>query len=928
MKQKLIAPILSLVGAGLFVATVLIAAPLPTLAQIPITPGLTIYTQTFDTLANSGVHTWTDDSTLLAWYSNQAAYSADDGLSNTGGLYSYGPDGSPERALGSMGTGTANPILYGVRFRNTADFALSGFVISYTGEQWRSGRAHNTLEFAYQVGAVVTDISSGAWTAAPALNLVGPVIGNPTGPISPPVQIPTSGALNTQVLPGQEIMFRWQDVDDWNMDQGLAVDDLSILPQTSSILTMTKRIEPSGIISYHSAVTYTIVLSNLGGLLEPAARISDSLPAGVDFAGWLVQPSGATQDGDLVSWSGSLSATQALTLAFSAAHTGSYGDVIANTAEYTGVGGIGSATATFKVEAELLPELQVSKQVSLSEVFVYDGQSALVTYTIAVSNTGIGEARDVVLTDTLPVGFDYVSDTSGVPPTMVDGSLVWELGNLPLASLAGSRYFQLIASATEAITQSRLYTNQASVTAANDLGGAIANASLWVWRIVPIAAARAGADGETFAIEGRVIVVPGTFRASEWALQDSSGGIAVSYTPPPAVALGDSVRLAGTRSTWNEQEQMTAPDLFVNLGPGLEPAPISYATGDAAAGLSEGWLTHLRGRVSGLVDCPSTSGYQFLLDDGSGAATVMIVLGTGIDVCQMGVTNTSYIHVVGFSTQSLAGYQLRPRQPADIILPVEYTWTGEQGTDWGNPGNWVSSAGTAPGRYDRATIPSVASNWPIVAALARADKLTIAPGAYLTVTKGHTLTVESSLVNSGTLALTQYVAGASRARFHIYNSAALPVYYGLVISPSASMGDIGVTIRGGQCGEAGTLPQTIRRCFGIAPQIASTAVITFFYQADEANGNINPQVYHWTPPAWITQTFYANGSPDADWQWVAAWVSNYSPFALKDPATGDPGAPTSVTVRSLVARQALPVLLAAGLLILAAAGLVLARRTV
>ncbi len=99
--------------------------------------------------------------------------------------------------------------------------------------------------------------------------------------------------------------------------------------------------------------------------------------------------------------------------------------------------------------------------------------------------------------------------------------------------------------------------------------------------------------------------------------------------------------------------------------------------------------------------------------------------------------------------------------------------------------------------------------------------------------------------------------------------------------------------------------------------------MTFFYHTDEANGNVNPQVYHWSPPAWITQTFYASGSLDADWQWVAAWVSSYSPFALKDPS-----APTSVTVHSLVAHQALPALLAAGLLILAAAGVMLARRTV
>ena len=54
-----------------------------------------------------------------------------------------------------------------------------------------------------------------------------------------------------------------------------------------------------------------------------------------------------------------------------------------------------------------------------------------VTYTLSLSNQGDLPADGIVITDTLPTGLTYISDTSGLPLTMPGpGILVWSVGSL------------------------------------------------------------------------------------------------------------------------------------------------------------------------------------------------------------------------------------------------------------------------------------------------------------------------------------------------------------------------------------------------------------------------------------------------------------------------------------------------------------------
>jgi len=113
-------------------------------------------------------------------------------------------------------------------------------------------------------------------------------------------------------------------------------------------LPLQKSVLPTEPIAYHGSVTYTLSLSNTG-LLSDTATLTDTLPAGVAFGGWVNEPAGTIRNGGAITWTGTISTGEAVTLAFTATHTGDYGDTITNTAYFSGTDQTGSSAATFAV---------------------------------------------------------------------------------------------------------------------------------------------------------------------------------------------------------------------------------------------------------------------------------------------------------------------------------------------------------------------------------------------------------------------------------------------------------------------------------------------------------------------------------------------------------------------------------------------------
>jgi uncharacterized repeat protein (TIGR01451 family) len=124
-------------------------------------------------------------------------------------------------------------------------------------------------------------------------------------------------------------------------------------------LSLTKTAVPTSNVAYGGTVTYTVVLSATGARIDPAVRVTDTLPAQVDFGRWIVQPAGASVANDEITWNGMLNAGQVVTFTFRVTNTSSVGETVTNTARFSGTLQIGTAEAVFSVAPEVKVYLPV-----------------------------------------------------------------------------------------------------------------------------------------------------------------------------------------------------------------------------------------------------------------------------------------------------------------------------------------------------------------------------------------------------------------------------------------------------------------------------------------------------------------------------------------------------------------------------------------
>jgi hypothetical protein len=241
-------------------------------APVPVS-GSGAYSQNFDTLPASGTAPWTDDSMIAGWYSQRSGSGVDilagTGSSTAGGLYSYGPTSSAERALGTLGSGVVGSFAHGLLLQNSSEVPVTINSLAYTGEQWRkSGETDPqvvTLWYKLSQTAVTTPspASDVGWTA------ISP------GGFSSPVNTTTGAALdgneaanrvpvainpNLSIPGGHYLMLRWKDPDHTGTDHGLAIDDVSVSWVVSPVITLTASpgTFPENAGSGASAATVTI----------------------------------------------------------------------------------------------------------------------------------------------------------------------------------------------------------------------------------------------------------------------------------------------------------------------------------------------------------------------------------------------------------------------------------------------------------------------------------------------------------------------------------------------------------------------------------------------------------------------------------------------------------------------------------------------
>jgi len=176
------------------------------------------------------------------------------------------------------------------------------------------------------------------------------------------------------------------------------------------VVSIAKEVEVPEILNPGETITYTLGLSNTSGSPALNVQMTDTLPVGVTFGGWVLQ-NGADETGGVITWGGDLN--EALTFIFTVTvdyDPSFYGQTVINTVLFTSDNaGSGTASAEFTVET---PELSIVKTVETANDPALPGDP--LTYTVVVRNEGTTGAVDVHILDTLPA---YVIG-SGVDTTV------------------------------------------------------------------------------------------------------------------------------------------------------------------------------------------------------------------------------------------------------------------------------------------------------------------------------------------------------------------------------------------------------------------------------------------------------------------------------------------------------------------------------
>ena len=172
--------------------------------------------------------------------------------------------------------------------------------------------------------------------------------------------------------------------------------------EPSPFLDIDKLVEPNTNVGASDPVTYTIVVSNKGTSDAQNLVMTDTLHALTTFAGWIGPSQGATVSGTEIAWTGTVTASDAVTFTFLVTHTAGFGQTVPNTAHFRHREDQGEATAAFRVVP--LAQLQINKTVTPA-VEVQAGSP--VTYTIIVKNVSQQDAFGVLVSDMLPTNTTF-----------------------------------------------------------------------------------------------------------------------------------------------------------------------------------------------------------------------------------------------------------------------------------------------------------------------------------------------------------------------------------------------------------------------------------------------------------------------------------------------------------------------------------------
>lgn len=246
----------------------------------------------------------------------------------------------------------------------------------------------------------------------------------------------------------------------------VAVDAARIsLSKTPNVYT----VNPGG------TVTYTLAYSNDSTVSVTNAYITDDVPTGTTFSscsGGCTNPSGTVRRWDLGTLAAGATGSVTLTVTVNSNYSTSS---LTNSATLSVTAPDNStvtktATSTIAVNVPI-PAFTLTKTAGAVQI----APAGSVTWTITYNNYGTGAASGVTITDTLPAGFTYSSNTGG--GTNSSGTVTWNIGSV--AAGASSSVTVTATAAASPFTYPNPATNSTTitwtgnatgVTATNDVG--------------------------------------------------------------------------------------------------------------------------------------------------------------------------------------------------------------------------------------------------------------------------------------------------------------------------------------------------------------------------------------------------------------------------------------------------------------------------
>jgi len=380
-------------------------------------------------LDGGSINSWSLD---IQTFVCAGAASADLSITKTDGAASATPGGTTTYTItaANAGPSAANPATV------TDTFPAACTSVSYTSTA-AGGATGNTASGSGNINDAALNLPAGSSVTYTAICSINPAA--------------TGTLVNTATIASA--------VTDPNPANNSATDT-DTLDVTSADLSITKT---DGVASATpgGTTTYTITAANAGPSAANPATVADTFPAACTSVSYTSTAAGGAT-GNTAAGSGNINdAALNLPAGSSVTYTAICSIDPAATGSLTNTATISSAVSDpnpANNSATDTDSLVASADLSLTKVLTTAGTIHVgdnITYALTVTNNGPSNATGVTVTDTLPAGFTYVSNSCGA--SFVNPTLTWNVGALAVNASATCNL-------TVTVTQAGTIINVASAT--------------------------------------------------------------------------------------------------------------------------------------------------------------------------------------------------------------------------------------------------------------------------------------------------------------------------------------------------------------------------------------------------------------------------------------------------------------------------------